>query len=225
MSTDNADDKPGIPKENKQEEQSLIEEKPNVVENEPKEESSNLRKEKESNKEKEVKGDQKDSATWTAVWDENYKAYYWWNTATNETTWTDPNAPDLDQEAKEETKAQERIKDYSKANQAINGQQPYFPSPDYSHLYTSQAHFNSRTGRFTTQEDASRLNPESMSIENRATRQMQFYFDVDAYTEQRNKQKLMDQGIKRKLTRKEVEYFKKMKQEKKNKRAREWLLQ
>ncbi|KAF1805446.1 hypothetical protein FB192DRAFT_1455665 [Mucor lusitanicus] len=55
-------------------------------------------------------------------------------------------------------------------------------------LYTSQAHFNARTGRFTTQADVNRLNPEMLSIEARAKRQMQNYFDVDSYTEQRNAQ-------------------------------------
>lgn len=95
--------------------------------------------------------------------------------------------------------------------------------------YTSHAHFNARTGRFTTQADVNRLNPEMLSIESRATRQMQNYFDVDTYTEQRNSQiHMADTGRinkKKPLTRKEVEYFKKMKKEKKSKRAREWLMQ
>ncbi|CEP15305.1 hypothetical protein [Parasitella parasitica] len=95
--------------------------------------------------------------------------------------------------------------------------------------YTSHAHFNARTGRFTTQADVNRLNPEMLSIESRATRQMQNYFDVDSYTEQRNAQLNMAQNgrvnKKKPLTRKEVEYFKRMKKEKKSKRAREWLLQ
>ncbi|KAG1473411.1 hypothetical protein G6F56_000967 [Rhizopus delemar] len=219
MSAETNFDEPRSPKENESGKEINIIDSKEKIENDSQQEVSKPKNEKTAEKEKEeTKDDQKDSATWTPVWDENYKAYYWWNTVTNETTWNDPNGTNQDQEAKEEQKAQERIKNYTQSNQ-----QPYFPSPDS--LYTSQAHFNSRTGRFTTQEDISRLNPEVMSIENRATRQMQFYFDVDAYTEQRNKQRMMDQGTKRKLTRKEVDYFKKMKQEKKNKRAREWLLQ
>ncbi|KAK4518700.1 serine threonine protein kinase CMGC group [Mucor velutinosus] len=96
-------------------------------------------------------------------------------------------------------------------------------------LYTSQAHFNARTGKFATQADVNRLNPEMLSIEARAKRQMQNYFDVDSYTEQRNAQiHNAESGRinkKRPLTRKEVEYFKRMKKEKKSKRAREWLMQ
>ena len=119
-------------------------------------------------------------------------------------------------------------------------QDPYYSSTSYDQYYdpnsttptesyTSHAHFNARTGRFTTQADVNRLNPEMLSIESRATRQMQNYFDVDTYTEQRNAQiHMADSGRinkKKPLTRKEVEYFKKMKKEKKSKRAREWLMQ
>lgn len=95
--------------------------------------------------------------------------------------------------------------------------------------YTATAQFNARTGRFTTAQDATRLNPENLTIENRAKRQMQHYFDVDSYTEQRNQQLATVEdgrvGKKKQLTRKEVEYFKKMKKEKKSKKAREWLMQ
>ncbi|CAO3657129.1 unnamed protein product [Mucor hiemalis] len=37
--------------------------------------------------------DGSDDATnskWTAVWDNNAQAYYWWNTESNETTWVNP---------------------------------------------------------------------------------------------------------------------------------------
>jgi hypothetical protein len=90
--------------------------------------------------------------------------------------------------------------------------------------YSSWAHFNSRTGWFTTQEDAMRLNPENYTTENRATKQMSYYFDVDSYTEQYNRHRLWDSQKKRALTRKEVNYFNKMKREKKQMRARKWLL-
>ncbi|KAG0945454.1 hypothetical protein G6F57_003977 [Rhizopus arrhizus] len=189
-------------------------------------------------------GTEKDFSAWTPVWDDNAKAYYWWNTVTNETTWNDPNplatgygheqndsvGSSFDPETKrkleagEELTEEEKLRSYTQQS-GSNYPSYYPPTQDYSQLYSTQAHFNARTGKFTTHEDVARLNPENLSIENRATRQMQFYFDVDAYTEQRNRQRLLDNGTKRKLTRKEVERFKKKKQEKKNKRAREWLLQ
>ncbi|KAJ2959806.1 hypothetical protein NQZ79_g4737 [Umbelopsis isabellina] len=90
--------------------------------------------------------------------------------------------------------------------------------------YQSVAHFNSRTGKFTSSMEADRLNPEYMSLESRAKRQMQYYFDVDAYQEQRNRERQSNvAGQKRPLTKKEIEKFKRQKQEKKEKRKREWL--
>jgi hypothetical protein len=92
------------------------------------------------------------------------------------------------------------------------------------HSYDSVAHFNARTGKFTSSKEADRLNPEYMSLESRAKRQMQYYFDVDAYQEQRNRERLEDAaGKKRPLSKKEVEKFKRQKQEKKEKRKRDWL--
>lgn len=195
------------------------------------------------------------TSVWTPVWDDNAQAYYWWNTETNETTWINPAEPVA--EATESTPAEtqptatnpldfllDRIDNVVKKK--LDGQQdqnenegqqdhyaqyhadndPYYQQED---RYTAQAHFNSRTGRFTTQADADRLNPDHLSIHARAKRQMQNYFDVDSYTEQRNAQRNMaaDGRVNKKkpLTRKEVEYFKKMKKEKKSKRAREWLMQ
>ncbi|KAI8327334.1 hypothetical protein EDC96DRAFT_98235 [Choanephora cucurbitarum] len=183
-----------------------------------------------SPKEEESKDQQ--VSQWTPVWDDNAQAYYWWNTETNETTWHNPletksdNPLDflldrIDNEVKKKL-------DGDQPKEQTEGQQDYNYYYDPS-MYTSQAHFNARTGRFTTQADVERLNPENLSIESRATRQMQNYFDVDLYTEQRNQERMLVQSgrvPKRKpLTRKEVEYFKRMKKEKKSKRAREWLLQ
>ncbi|KAG0736351.1 hypothetical protein G6F57_006397 [Rhizopus arrhizus] len=212
-------------------------EQKNECENEP----DRLKDEKDETVNKHAESEQKDSGTWTSVWDDNYKNYYWWNTSTNETTWVDPNAeikiknsdPSnylLDPETRKkigagELNEEEKLKSYAQITHADANPQSYYQTQDYSQLYTTQAYFNARTGKFTAQEDATRLNPENFTIENRATRQMQFYFDVDAYTEERNRMRLLDKGTRKKLTRKELERFKKMKQEKKNKRAREWLLQ
>ncbi|KAI8580370.1 hypothetical protein K450DRAFT_238186 [Umbelopsis ramanniana AG] len=90
--------------------------------------------------------------------------------------------------------------------------------------YNSVAHFNSRTGKFTSSKEADTYNPDYMSLESRAKRQMQFYFDVDAYQEQINRERLANPaGKKRPLTKQEVEKFKRQKQEKKEKRKRDWL--
>lgn len=90
--------------------------------------------------------------------------------------------------------------------------------------YNSVAHFNSRTGKFTSSKEADTYNPDYMSLESRAKRQMQFYFDVDAYQEQINRERMANPaGKKRPLSKQEVEKFKRQKQEKKEKRKRDWL--
>lgn len=191
------------------------------------------------------------ATAWTAVWDDRAQAYYWWNTETNETTWINPESNGhtaavestatkaeekssnpldflldrIDTEVKRKLDGEVETSEHDSTSQPQYEQ--YFEQPETS--YASTAHFNARTGRFTTQNDVERLNPENLTIENRATRQMQFYFDVDSYTEERNQQRSFIEdgrvGKKKQLTRKEVEYFKKMKKEKKSKKAREWLLQ
>lgn len=184
---------------------------------------------------------QEHASLWTAVWDDNAQAYYWWNTETNETTWINPEQPVYDTVTSQnpldsildkiETEVKKQLDGEEAVAPVVNqaSYERYFedqPEPSY----TTTAHFNARTGRFTTQEDLNRLNPEHLTIENRATRQMQNFFDVDRYTEERNMQRASytaDGRIAKKkhLSRKEVEYFKKMKKEKKSKKAREWLMQ
>jgi hypothetical protein len=198
------------------------------------------------------------SSLWTPVWDDNAQAYYWWHTETNETTWINPAEPIAETGATENSATAvteapannpldfllDRIDNVVKKkldgqeDQTVNeGYQEHYaqyytnndPYYQQEERYTAQAHFNARTGRFTTQADVDRLNPDHLSIHARAKRQMQNYFDVDSYTEQRNAQRnMIEEGRvnkKKPLTRKEVEYFKKMKKEKKSKRAREWLMQ
>ncbi|SAL95333.1 hypothetical protein [Absidia glauca] len=69
--------------------------------------------------------------------------------------------------------------------------------------YRFQAFFNTKTGRFQTSGDVAQRNPENYSIEARGRRQMEHYFDVDAYQAERNQQ--VEQGRKRSLTKKEIE--------------------
>lgn len=229
----------------------------------------------EEEKEKKDQDGSNDAATnskWTAVWDNNAQAYYWWNTETNETTWINPESAGGEEYTAANAGVPVAVADSSNPLDFLldridavvkkkldNGEEVHEEELDHSRYlthngdqqhqhqqhygeyygqteqeqadgsYTATAHFNARTGRFTTQEDVNRLNPENLTIESRAKRQMQFYFDVDSYTEERNNAKLQAQdgrvGKKKQLTRKEVEYFKKMKKEKKSKKAREWLMQ
>ncbi|KAG2221407.1 hypothetical protein INT45_012658 [Circinella minor] len=177
---------------------------------------------------------------WIATWDENNQAYYWWNTVTYETTWEDPFLKLDDNKEGKEGKEGEEGKDkerqesptvagpnpsFSSANlpyyqqQQQQQQYPYYPQQED---YTYQAHFNTRTGKFQAASDLERLNPERMSLESRATRQMNYYFDVDSYTEQRNSLGV-SQSSKQRLSKKELQKYKKAKLEKKMKKNRDWL--
>jgi hypothetical protein len=206
----------------------------------------------------EGKEQEEPTSLWTPVWDDSAQAYYWWNTETNETTWINPASTDEEAAAAPVQAATnlpanasnpldfllDRI-DAVVKRKLDNGEdvdpadlpenKHYSADYDQQHYnqqpgeYTATAQFNARTGKFTTQDDASRLNPENLTIESRAKRQMQYYFDVDSYTEERNQEKAYVEdgraGKKKQLSRKEIEYFKKMKKEKKSKKAREWLMQ
>ncbi|KAI9254565.1 hypothetical protein BDA99DRAFT_607278 [Phascolomyces articulosus] len=175
-------------------------------------------------KEKDEENDKTETSNeqvWTPAWDSNNQAYYWWNTATFETTWIDPYAKQDDDDNK--VPHEDDASSYDNRNYLSEQQYPSYPSEDHS--YTFQAHFNTRSGKFQAASDLDRLNPERLSIESRATRQMKYYFDVDTYTEQRNKQYSLgvSQGSKQRLSKKELEKYKKAKLEKKVKRARDWL--
>ncbi|ORZ13186.1 hypothetical protein BCR42DRAFT_419355 [Absidia repens] len=87
--------------------------------------------------------------------------------------------------------------------------------------YRFQAFFNTKTGRFQNTNDVAQRHPDQYTMEARAKRQMEHYFDVEAYQAERNQQ--LEQGRKRSLSRKEIERFKRAKKEKKANRMREWL--
>lgn len=176
-----------------------------------------------------------DTGSWTAVWDATSQAYYWWNMVTHETTWENPyenKVMDNEQKVGSSQQQQHQPEIYNNNNAYPYAMPTYpmttanVPSSLMDHSYTYQAYFNKRTGKFQMASDVDRLNPERMSIEERAKRQMQYYFDVDAYMEQRNRERaagIPSKITKRHLTKKDIERFKKAKQEKRMKRAREWL--
>ncbi|KAI9489469.1 hypothetical protein BDB00DRAFT_876343 [Zychaea mexicana] len=185
---------------------------------------------------------------WTATWDANNQAYYWWNMVTYETTWENPLIKNPG-DGKTEGSNDKVIKGEKEGSRELSGSPalssennyvagtdsttaatltdhttyPQYPGQDYS--YSVQAYFNSRTGKFQAASEMERLNPEHLSIESRATRQMKYYFDVDDYTEQRNRDRSLgvSSGSKQRLSKKDVNRYKRAKQDKKLKRAREWL--
>ncbi|RUP46092.1 hypothetical protein BC936DRAFT_147371 [Jimgerdemannia flammicorona] len=108
-------------------------------------------------------------------------------------------------------------------------QPSYMPAEGYpgataaGEAYTSHALFNARTGRFTSVADASRLNPERLSAENRAMRQMGYYFDHEQFMEERNKMREAGGG-KTRLSKADLERLKKARKEKKEMKEKKWLM-
>ncbi|KAI8071675.1 hypothetical protein BC940DRAFT_293409 [Gongronella butleri] len=88
--------------------------------------------------------------------------------------------------------------------------------------YRFQAYFNPKSGKFQSGSDALQRTPGAYSQTTRAMKQMEAFFDVNAYQEQRNRQ-LQQPERKRQLSRKDIERFKRAKKEKKLNRFRDWL--
>ncbi|KAJ3196670.1 hypothetical protein HK101_008124 [Irineochytrium annulatum] len=215
-----------------------------------------------------------DGQPWQAVYDEESKSYYWWNTTTGETTWDDPNEVLAKSEAEPST-ANDRepaAANGAPADAPTNAHADYYNSKEYMEWYYSQmaassaagagdvppgtyaitaaygavpaagnglaagattsaegfnpaadyslsATFNQKTGRF--QPDRFASNAESYFNPNaKAERQMAHFFDIDRYQEERNMmrmQEMMDpnRNKKVKLTKRDLEKFKKKNKEKK----------
>ena len=91
-------------------------------------------------------------------------------------------------------------------------------------------YFNKRTGRFQNTSNEMLTNPkEYFTPESKGERQMHYYFNPEDYQQQYNQayqqhqQQGMDQdlgGGKRKLSRKEIEHFKKMKKRKRDEKLK-----
>jgi hypothetical protein len=96
--------------------------------------------------------------------------------------------------------------------------------------YSVTGYFNKRTGRFQNTSNEMLTNPkEYFTPESKGERQMHYYFNPEDYQQQYNQayqqhqQQGMDQdlgGGKRKLSRKEIEHFKKMKKRKRDEKLK-----
>ncbi|KAI8082914.1 uncharacterized protein BX664DRAFT_339399 [Halteromyces radiatus] len=191
------------------------------------------------------------NAAWTEAWDDQSQAYYWWNTITYESSWENPNESTSTETTTQsqqvttkneldsvldtiDTEVKAKLDGAEKSN---NDQGMYDQYYQYNtsvpttsdHLgatdpYRFQAFFNTKTGRFQTAGDVAQRNPEQYTIEARGRRQMEHYFDVDAYQASRNQERQQQQGKKRTLSKKEIERFKRAKKEKKANRMRGWLM-
>ncbi|GAA5934638.1 hypothetical protein JCM1841_001790 [Sporobolomyces salmonicolor] len=185
---------------------------------------------------------------WQAVFSPEANAWYFWNSETGQTTWENPlessSTPTVPAPATDSATAAASAASTSEAAPAPAPADPTaLPpiDPELAWLDPSAAartsstgaqlaRFNARTGRF--QVDPS-MNPDRISDFQRSNRQQEAYFDVTGWQTQ-----LQGQGIKRSAeggdgeggsatkkrpSSKQIEQFRKSKEEKKRKKLTSWL--
>ncbi|KAJ3561528.1 hypothetical protein NP233_g10138 [Leucocoprinus birnbaumii] len=185
-----------------------------------------------------------DPQPWQAIFAPQYNAYYFYNTQTNETTWTNPlepsgshstNTPPTSTSTPAETAPSGSDTPPASASQYNALQAAALAQgidPSLAHLDPSlltgtasasggpipsfQAKFNARTGAFTRPDART---PGHLSEYERMKRMSEFYFDVGAWEEQLAQDKVEEEegnGKKRKRpSKKDLERFKEQKRQKK----------
>ncbi|KAF9023430.1 hypothetical protein BDZ89DRAFT_955732 [Hymenopellis radicata] len=158
---------------------------------------------------------------WQAIYSPQHNAYYFYNTATHQTTWENPVQPAAQPEASTSTATHQPSRYEVALAAGID--------PSLAHLdptlgagpsgiggsYAAAARFNARTGRFTANDAR---DPSHMSEYERAKRMSEFYFDVDGWQKQREQEQAQEEaeGKKRKRpSKKDLERFKEQKKQKK----------
>lgn len=181
---------------------------------------------------------------WEPVWDPNAQAYYFYNRFTGVSQWENPRVPDAsasgaagDDQEPEQTRESPVVGGY---NPAIHGD--YDPTAPYAQQYEQQrsaeasgaggvpgmalGYSYEATGafnRFTGKWQADSLRPENYSNENKARRQMNAFFDVDAAANSHDGRSLRAERSAKKLSKKELKAFKDKRREKKEEKRRAWL--
>ncbi|RPD61574.1 hypothetical protein L226DRAFT_534222 [Lentinus tigrinus ALCF2SS1-7] len=172
---------------------------------------------------------------WQAVWSPAHNAYYFYNSVTQETTWTNPlqlnaeagpsNSTPPSADATDTPAASSSSHDIYTAA-AAQGIDPALAHLDPSlaasgsapSAFTYTAKFNARTGAFTRPDGR---DPTHLSEYERAKRMSEFYFDVNAWEHDVEKRKLEEaqeeeEGRKRKKpSKKDLERFREQKRQKK----------
>ncbi|KAF3941123.1 hypothetical protein ABW19_dt0209239 [Dactylella cylindrospora] len=160
---------------------------------------------------------------WEAIWEPSAGAYYFYNHHSGETTWTNPRVPPSDAEQP----VSDAPKHYTGYDPSIHGDYdptaPYAQRPERTPSptidpYAAQAAFNRFTGRFQIGSGTDKFNEE-----NRARRQMEIFFDVDAAANCHDGRSLKAERQAKKLTKKEVKAFREKTRLKKEEKKRAWL--
>ncbi|GAA6014278.1 hypothetical protein JCM10207_005406 [Rhodosporidiobolus poonsookiae] len=178
-------------------------------------------------------GDKADS--WQAAFSAEAHAWYFWNSETGETTWTNPRDPVAVAGSSDEPASAADGGSTAPPESSTSGLPPI--DPDLAWLdpaaatrssgggLAQAARFNARTGRF--QGDPA-MTPDRISDFQRGQRQQEAYYDVEGW-----EASLQGRGIKRgspaeaddkkRPSSKQVEQFRRAKEDKKRKKLNAWL--
>ncbi|BGP18124.1 hypothetical protein JCM10213_004225 [Rhodosporidiobolus nylandii] len=188
---------------------------------------------KQSKEEEPAKAD-----AWQAVFSAEANAWYFWNAETNETTWSNPreasasettSAPPAEPEASPTApdtlpEIDPELAWLDPAAAARGGK-----SGGGAGGLTQAARFNARTGRF--QADPA-MNPDRISDFQRGQRQQEAYYDVAGWEQSLEGKGIKragvgsaagEEGSKKRPSSKEIERFRKNKEDKKRKKLATWL--
>lgn len=141
---------------------------------------------------------------WQAVWSPAHNAYYFYNSVTQETTWTNPLQTNAEAGPSNSTSPSDDAADAPAASSssldiytaaAAQGIDPALAHLDPSlaasgsapGAFTYTAKFNARTGAFARPDGR---DPTHLSEYERAKRMSEFYFDVNAWEQEVEKRKL-----------------------------------
>ena len=177
---------------------------------------------------------------WQPIWDPHAQAYYFYNTFTSASTWTNPRLPSSTSDPPLPTAAPRSHGGY---NPAIHGdydptapyaqeasEDPTYPegpsmAPGASGDYTAVAHFSRFSHRFIDPSNPAHAShtPDHHDDEHKSKRQMSAFFDVEAAANSHDGRSLKAERQGKKLSKQEVKAFKEKRKSKKEEKRRAWL--
>lgn len=176
---------------------------------------------------------------WDAIWDETHYAYYFYNRFTGVSQWENPRVPDAAEPSTQTSTATEEVPKKPPVvggyNPAIHGD--YDPTAPYAQVYeeptdatgtsaVDPATAYAATGafnRFTGRWQAASITPENHNDENKARRQMNAFFDVDAAANSHGGRSLRAERAAKKPTKEELKMYKEKRRSRKEEKRRAWL--
>lgn len=176
---------------------------------------------------------------WEPIWDQENSAFYFYNRMTGITQWENPRVPGTtneDDDTKDDNASAAIVMPHGGYNPAIHGDYnpnasyaleakaqeeraiaavtgPGVPGPDYA----ASGQFNRFTGRW----QAAGINPDNFNDDAKSHRQLNAFYDVDAYNHDGRSLKEERRAVK--PNRAQLKAFKEKRRERKEEKRRAWL--